>query len=569
MQLGLETNLDELGHAIENWKTADPRLFSVCLCKLAQNGAGYPPDQLSRLLRALEHKMPLISVDMCRELVKSFNVPTSWIQLPSPILEDVIRLLIGLSIQFSELTGEVCDICAQVVLLQTNPNIQQITSYLDTSAAFVSALLTAAPHSEALLVQQLCNKFPGWRKQMRDILLALFGILHIISDSQSASYFSASSKCALVRIVCKLIVDFNLSLDESFPQKENKSIELCLPGDVEDAEKRRKFMHEILETQTGDDGKILRKLELTTWLMMVYIKPICFSPASKLDWPLLCSIFKCMRDFFSQYVLPVKFSFPSLALLCLYTASLRRGLMINWTESLWTTIKDEQQDCETRISALAYLTCFLAHTRACILDLVVEILHDMAAWCIDYVYRCRNVLLVNCEQSFVTANQVYYAVCDSLLYILVQLHATLLDSPHYRSSCNRLPLAQIRLSPLHPWQHLPDSLRWGFSRVASAYRLSCVPIGLDLVNWNNDDREFSLQTLEAIQPSRFFCLPLLETSSSILCPIAKALFRTPVIGKAFVESEVHLSGVQLGHLQKSVPHVGIDVSKLSRIINDE
>ncbi|KAF8563374.1 hypothetical protein P879_11602, partial [Paragonimus westermani] len=550
MEIGLETGFDQLISAVETWGTGDYVGFTVCLHKLAQPKE-YPSKHMSSLLRVLCSNLQWLTEDMANELLTSVDTPANWFSCDIPVRSGVIQLLSQIAVQFNGCAPKVCEVCAQLLLGKDITTPSLFRSSFELSSEFVHRLVSAVPQYEPVLTDQLLNKFPGWRKSCSELLLAICNILHLLCSPSYSNCLSLASKGMIFTAFCELLVELELNPDDDTPTADVDDLAALLPDlkhGLMSWSELQEFTGQILSHPSSTvDNSNKRKLELCTCLLTAHLRTVCVDRSNsvcdkgecQLDWTVLCAIFKRMRESFAQYVLPINTPFHYFPLVCFYTASLRGGLMVSWTEFLWDVVKSEHQDSGSRITAISYLVELLARARMCVLDLVMELLHDMTAWCVDYVYRHRGMLMTNHSKLLLTENRVYYAVCDAIVYVLVQLHGPLLDSRYYFQSCDHLPLAQIKLSVLSPWTNMPDQLRRAFEHICMTYNLPCATVGFppllaDQVDGDIDRLDVSL--LERIQPSRLFSLPLQNDVCRLLRPLIQPLFRDRVVGKRFTSA---------------------------------
>ncbi|TGZ63315.1 hypothetical protein CRM22_006982 [Opisthorchis felineus] len=583
MQLDLNSSLDEIILAIQNWNSNAFLGFAPCLHKLSCP-QDHPADKLCFLLEVLCTQVKLLPPTMISELLQTVSDPAVWIYCDPSLSSAMINFLTELAVNFTALLSDVCDICVQLILMKpivANPKRCRIQAPICSMVAlsFTASLLSIVPQSEATLTDRIISKFPGWRKPLSELILTSSNVLCLIASQSTSRWLSIPNICSLLGTIFKLIVDLELSPDHpshTVPEQPSLSCEaenLCMSA-------LQNRVYEIVEQVTAKEGTSVSKLEILTWIVMTQLRTVCTRAApnsldtNNLDWSVLCSVFKRMRSLFAQFVLPVNIRIEAFPLLCLYTASLRGGLMINWTEFLWNTIKDDQQDCGTRVTAVAYLVSLLSRIRTCPSDLVIELLHDMTRWCVDYVYRHRGLIVVTNEaELLVTEHRLYYAVCHAIFYIIVQLHGTLLDNEYYRASCETLPLAQIMLSPLSPLENTPTDLRWAFERIISTYHLSCASMSVSPVfsivdRACGDVLPTTLDTclLADVRPSQLFSLPF-QSKLCLIKPFVQHLFRDFVLGKRFSAATDASSKTNTGGKlkRKRQPYQGVDVRKLARI----
>ncbi|VDP19356.1 unnamed protein product [Echinostoma caproni] len=562
---------------IRAWTANEFPGFVSCVNKLTQLNEPNARESVD-LIRTLRERLHLLPDHLIRQLFEPMNDLGSWINCEKTVAKEVTQLLVSIAVHFNSISQDVIDAFVLFLFNKTDPMSDRPDHDEMLVVQFFQQLMKIAPQSERFVTERILNKFPGWRKPLIDILWPMLNSLYLFCSPSTSSFFSIASKSALFSQLCKLLIDLEFNLQDHPGELLSfvTSIEPLI--DYDNFQSMRATICEFLTSETvsstidRNNTNDWVKLDLLTWLLSSHLPVLCAAtdPKQKLDWPLLCAVFKQMRGLFAQHVLPVSSSsLNAFPLICSFTTTLRGGLMVSFAEFLWTSVKDEHKDIGSRTHALSFLTFLMARTNACFLDLVVELLHEMTGWCVDYVYKNRNRFSHTKVSDLVRTNSVYYAVCDSLFYTLVQLHASLFDSTYYRSSCDRLPLAQIILSPLDPLSHMKSNLRMAISMLVSAYNFGwgMIAVGLE----QNSGTHLTVEHLQQLEPSNFFTLPFTPFPFRFSQPILSRLVRPYSLGKPIQAVTDSSSESELpARKRRKVPNgatQGLDVTKLSRIIN--
>ncbi|CAH8861357.1 unnamed protein product [Trichobilharzia szidati] len=513
------------------------------------------------------HELPLNSV---KKLLFSSIDPVDWMILNNPtVSENMINLYVISISYFPNLTYEICEYCINQVFyfkdsIEQLDTINHLNNLNSIAIDFFTALCQNISHSTPILVDLLIKRFPNWRKPVKELLWATFSILSLLSCQKASKLLSNTDKCNVLSMIFTAIIELELNPDGVTHENllplfdETTPIYAILQKfDKTDLEAHLNNLFNIIQGSIVDDKNWL-KIELLSWLLISYISSICTkgnddstssssSSTPQFDWDLLCSIFRRARDLFSEYILPVNVPLLAYPMVCFYMCSLRGGLVISFIDFLWNTIKDEHRDQGSRLMALSYLCFILVNGKFCFIDLVIEIMHNMTTWCIDYTYRHRRQLTVH-STVLLSENKLYYAVCDVLIYIFVQLHSELLRKEHFES-CNRLPMAQISISPFKPLLHTPRRLRQTFFQIISVYHMSWSTIGLtQSINADDDDvlkennaallNWMTVDSIRSLLPSNI----LRMLSSRNCCPLSLSsitinrLFRDIRLGERLISN---------------------------------
>lgn len=509
-----------------------------------------PGPDYDKLLLSITDQSHKLSFDLAKQIIISLSSPCMWINWNRPIISAAINLISTLLSLFDELSSDICNLFVHFIYYKDKLDYYDKEVLRSVNTMFTelySTLSRAHPQITTLLVQLLIVKLPNWRKTTFELLYAFHNVIALISSPETSLCLTLNNKCELVSAVCEALIDLELNPDGY--EVDNISLTF-LKTSVAKITPTSEFImiresgYELLSTIPQDNNCSWMKIELISWLILSNLSLILSASTHstnneiKLNWDLLCAIFRQIRNFFSQYVLPVEAHLTAFPQICFYLCSLRGGLAINFVEFLWNAVKDEHRDNGSRIISLSYLVSVVTQGSYYLLDLVIELLHDMASWCVDYTYRRRASVLAEHTSLLISQNKVYYAVYDALIYVFVQLHASLLDSKFYCESCERLPIAQINISPFKPLLYLPDDLRCSFLNIISQYNLSWSNISLaqsvikEHVQTNeNNNFVLDLHSIKNLKPSNLFSLPLLCNLSLTSENFIKPLLRVTKLGQ--------------------------------------
>lgn len=559
---------ENLTTTIRNWTSGEFPGFVSCV-----NVLSYLKDSdgkvLVELIHALRDRVRLLPEHLVRQLFEPLKNPSYWRGCDINLTEQMVQLLVSIAVNFNDLSQDVVDLLVVMMLTEPAPSV---TDDKTVSVRFFIHFMEVAPQSESLIVGRFLDKFPGWRRPLKDLLWPTMKGLFLFCSPETAKFLSASSRSAFVTKLCRLLIDLEFSLDDTEAETVRHIVDL--PVDNQDFKSIHcstcRYIEEKLSAD-ADNGWI--KLDLLTWVLLSHLRFLYVQAGSakrELDWTLLCTAFKQMRELFSQHCLPSSTCLTAFPLVFLFTTTLRGGLMVSLTEFLWTTVRDEHKVTESRINALSFLTLLMARFSACFLDLVIELLHEMAGWCVDYVYRNRSRLSRTKFHDLPQTHKVYYAVCDSLFYIITQLHASIFESPHYRSNCDRLPLAQIMLSPLDPLSHMKRTLRDSISALVSAYKLGWGMMTVGMTPY--PEASLTIHQLEELEPSSSFSLPFSTPRLPMSESFLPRLLRRCCLGKpvkSMMESPSRIeSSTRKRQRPDDMDFLVIDSSKLTRIIRE-
>ncbi|KAH8857571.1 RNA polymerase I-specific transcription initiation factor RRN3 [Schistosoma japonicum] len=509
-------------------------------------------DEFSDFLQALTNNLHQFTANNVKKLLLDNSNTRNWMTSNNPIISmNMINLYVTCITYFPNFVNEICELYVnQVFYLKDfieQLNGANYSNLNNIAVEFFATLCHNVPQTVSIIVDLLIKRFPNWRKPVKELIWATYSISFFLSNSKSSKLLTPTHKCAIISVILTAIIDLELNPDgiqceNLLASFENTTVNMVF----------QKFDKSVLEEKLGalfdtiqdfvTNDKNWLKLELICWLFVSYISSICTietndSSSRELNWDLLCSVFRCARDLFSEHILPVNICLIAYPMICFYMCSLRGGLAVNFADFLWTVVKNNHRDQVSRLMALSYLCFLLVHGKFCFVDLIIEILHDIATWCVDYTYRNRNLLTSTHSNALLSENKIYYATCNVLVYIFVQLHSELL-SPKYFESCNRLPMAQISISPFKPLLYMPMELRQTFFRIISAYHLSWSIIGLtqsinDRDTFKNDT-PLTVKTIESLTPSNIIHIPKNTCSLSLSSLAITCLFRQVNLGKRLI-----------------------------------
>ncbi|CAH8603797.1 unnamed protein product [Schistosoma bovis] len=421
-----------------------------------------------------------------------------------------------------------------------------------------------------LLIDLLIKHFPNWRKSIKELLWSTYHLIYLLCHQQLRKLLTNIHKCNLLSILFHIIIDIELNPNGIQHENALKLFEKTMIYSLFE-----KFDPTILKTNLGVlfhtieqkdgmiDDKNWFKLELISWLLITHFNSICIEINDKslieLNWNLLCTIFRHVRDLFSEHILPVNIYMVGYPIICFYICSLRGGIVINFIDFLWNIVKDHQRDQDSRLMALSYLCFILVNGKFCFIELIIEIMHDISTWCIDYTYRNRTILTYCNSIYLLSEHKVYYAICNVLIYIFVQLHSELLKDEYFQN-CNRLPIAQICISPLKPLIHIPIELRQIFFHIISTYQLSWSMISLTQSiheqDYFNNDISLTIEMIQSIRPNKIIHIPKNKCLLSLSLSMINCLFRSINLGKCLMNQQMDHSEDH----SKSSPSLSISLS---------
>ncbi|CAH8536556.1 unnamed protein product [Schistosoma turkestanicum] len=533
-------------------------------------------------LQIITNNLHELTANNLKKLLFDNVNPFHWMILNnSTINMYIINLYVTSITYFPNFLHELCEFyVTQVFYLkhsieQQQPlNTEHFNNFTHIALEFFNCLCQNLPQSITILVELLIKRFPNWRKSMKELIWSTYNLLFLLSNSKAVKLFTDNQICDLLSVILMCIIDLELNPDGVQCENvlglfENTSLYTIF----------EKFDKTLFETNVSvlfnaiiiqqsnnnhsNHDKNWLKLELICWLLISYISSICKEEEKeetngKFNWNLLCAIFRRIRDLFTEHIIPVNVHLVGYPMICFYMCSLRGGLVINFIDYLWNTIiKDQHRDEESRLMALSYLCFFVIHGKFCFIDLIIELMHDMCTWCIDYTYRNRRLFTNSSHSSSSSSssslvsllssaeNKLYYAICNVLIYLFVQLHSELLNDQYYQQ-CHRLPIAQICLSPFKPFMNMPVELRQIFFQIISTYHLSwSLMIGLtQSINQpapsiGDNQKSISVEMIQsfAIIPSKFISVPKNKCNLSLSLSIFNHLFRSIQLGERFIDHQ--------------------------------
>lgn len=583
-------------------KSTDHHLICNSLIDKLNNHDGERGDteQLCSLIDAFQATLNSLDGEWISQLIDCLSSDSvNWFDCGKGVTDRIVSLLTTLVSQFPEWTSSVCRILWELLL----PHPGSVDEKLHDINMRVVKLTTKLLLSLSQVAEQIpqifsgcmAKKFPTWRGSTQELFTVVSNVLCLLSTPSVIECLSHEIRCSVLRRIFYLITDVELYADHATipPLTNNDAAELSfdLPTGADQSLKAvQENSMKVFTTIVGNANSYYTRLDLVTWLVSSHLRFVCASTETteeKLDWPFLRAVFKSMRDVFSERVLPLNTTMDALPLLMFQLCSLRGGLMINFAEFLWRSVKEESRDLGSRITALAYLTYLMVRLNGCFIELTIELLNDMTAWCVDFVYRHRGLVLGTQTKFSIPETRLYYAVCDAIVYSIVQLHAVLLDSKHFYESCELLPLAQIALSPLKPWSNMPRDLFSVFNHLGVVYGLNCFALLPQLGHKDGDSDPLTIGTnvldvecLSNLETSNCFSLPLQNNCLPATLSCTSHLFRPACVGKRFCDVDPNVFDKSSpskrkrkldDHASENNDHKrirGVDVSKFSVIVTD-
>lgn len=568
------SNMEDIIQLIKQ-SNHDIKSFKVIYDKLTNS---ISINELNNFLEILINHLHELQINTIKRLlIDNINL-SHWINYNDSIIyKNIIHLYITCLTYYPNLIYSICDLYINQIFYLKNLieqfNHQYFNQFIDFSLEFFISIYQLLPLQSMnidLLIDLLIKHFPNWRKSIKELLWSTYHLIHLLCHQQLKKLLTNIHKCNLLSILFHIIIDIELNPNGIQHENVLKLFEKTTIYSLFE-----KFDQTILKTNLGVlfhtieqidgmiDDKNWFKLELISWLLITHLNSICMEINDKssieLNWNLLCTIFRHVRDLFSEHILPVNIYMVGYPIICFYICSLRGGIVINFIDFLWNIVKDHQRDQDSRLMALSYLCFILVNGKFCFIELIIEIMHDISTWCIDYTYRNRTILTHCNSIHLLSEHKVYYAICNVLIYIFVQLHSELLKDEYFQC-CNRLPIAQICISPLKPLIHIPIELRQIFFYIISTYQLSWSMISLTQSiheqDYFNNDISLTIEMIQSIRPNKIIHIPKNKCLLSLSLSMINCLFRSINLGKCLMNQQMDHSEDH----SKSSPSLSISLS---------
>ncbi|KAL5971465.1 RNA polymerase I-specific transcription initiation factor RRN3 [Taenia solium] len=397
----------------------------------------------------------------------SFNLNTS---------NTCLLFLVNMATRFDNfaqrLLSHFCNIiCSPLSYQPSNSDVDIVELIFSGLREFFASM----PQFEGFFIDCLCRKIPGWGIPAPQLFLALASVLRLCYDPPCL--FSDASTQQLLCVCFNLLSDIEINTESiALFSSETELLfsKLNDPFNPDEIEKNEKIIYESLTDEVPSSAPVF-------WLLAVGLLKIfpkrkestLDKDAKKREWSRMCAVFRSLRTRFLHFVLPIQSDFVVYPLLLIFMSSLRPGLVVNLVEKLWAFVVDTRQPDEVRTRCMRHLADYLARSRHCTMEVVIEQMHDLAAWCVEYTYFRRGRLSSHLE-VMLREHTLFYTVFESIIYILTYRQAELIGTPNGRHSCADLPLVQLINCPFKPLAALESSLRSHFQTLSFAYKLSWI-----------------------------------------------------------------------------------------------
>ncbi|VDM33850.1 unnamed protein product [Hydatigera taeniaeformis] len=470
----MKDNPDDFSRAISEYIRGETRKIDFLVNRLTMSEGSLTNVELfidDCLRHSHEFPEKLASV-LCNILLQSkpwysFNLSTST---------KCLLLLVNMATRFDKLAQHLLSHFCDIICFPSSyrppddgvDNVELILSGL-------RELLPLVPQFEEFFVDCLCQKFPGWGGSAPQLFSALVNALRLCCDPPCLL-----SNTSVQRLLCfcfSLLCDIEINTESIAlfsSQTESLFSKLKDPFNTDEFEENKKIILSSLTDSFPSSVPVF-------WLLVVSLlkmfpkrrEPAMDKTAKKEEWSHMCAVFRDLRTRFFQSILPIHSDFVAYPLLLIFMSGLRPGLIVNLVEKFWAFVIDTKQPDEVRVRCMRHLADYLARSRHCIVGVVVEQLHDLAAWCVEYTYFRRGRLSSHFE-VMLRAHRLFYTVFESIIYILTFRQAELIGVSNQRHSCSDLPLGQLINCPLKPLAALEPSLRSHFQTLSFVYKLSWI-----------------------------------------------------------------------------------------------
>ncbi|VDD78128.1 unnamed protein product [Mesocestoides corti] len=410
--------------------------------------------------------------NLAYSLFDLFLISKPWHSFVSDIAENCLLLLVNIATQYEQLAQQLLsNFCAT---LFSSSLYSSSSADADTSEIVFKALrefLNSLPHFESQFIGCLERTLPSWGRPTPQLFTALANALRLCYETPQL--LSPSSIQQLLCFCFTLLIDIEVNIEPTITSSAECPLsKLSLPFDVDHFTKNKQLIFETLSDKSPPATPLF-------WLSVMSLSLIfpggnselVDQSAKKRRWAFMCAVFRDMRTRFFHRVLPVQSAFAAYPLLLIYMCSLRPGLVVNFLESLWKFVKDTRQPNEVRVRCLNYLADYLARSNHVSNEIIVEQLHDMAAWCVEYTYFRRNRLSSQFKKMF-AEHTLFYIIFESIVFVLTYRQIEIIGTPKYRHSCTFLPLGQLINCPFKPLDRLTSGLRSHFLAVSFAYKMN-------------------------------------------------------------------------------------------------
>lgn len=461
---------DDLSQAISEYIHGETRKMDFFINRLAMSDeSSADVDTFMDDCLRLSHRFPENLADiLCEVLLQS----KPWYSFNPGTSNTCLLFLVNMATRFDNLAKRLlphlCDIiCSPLSYQPSNSDVDNV----ELSFGGLHEFFASMPQFEGFFIDCLCEKIPGWARPAPQLFLSLANVLRLCYDSPRL--FSDASTEQLLCACFNLLSDIETNTEPIalfYSQTELLFSKLNDPFNPDELEKNKKIICEFLTDEFPSSAPVF-------WLLAVSLLKMFPKKrdkvAKKHEWALMCAVFKSLRTRFFHFVLPIQSDFVVYPLLLIFMSGLRPGLVVNLVEKSWAFVVDTRKPDEVRIRCMRHLADYLARSCHCTTEIVVEQLHDLAAWCVEYTYFRRGRLSSHLKVMF-REHRLFYTVFESIIYILTYRQAELIGTPNGRHSCADLPLVQLINCPFKPLTALDSSLRSHFQTLSFAYKLSWI-----------------------------------------------------------------------------------------------
>ncbi|VDM02094.1 unnamed protein product [Schistocephalus solidus] len=478
---------------------------------------------LSECLRLIEE----LPSNLMLVIANLFLTEKQWFTLEPRLIDQCICLLTCISLHNSSVLNQLlvsaCNLLFSVDIHLSDEDKHRFPSQcFDLAAKCLHELVLAIPQAEDQVLEVLKMYLPSWRRPAKEVFVPCCNLFALSHWALQHPFLSNTSVSNLMNLVFMQLIDLEAHIDMTDYSNQNSIFTAA--DDFLETSSFEKNVLQMLKVLGASDSNEHSKVEILVWLSIMYMHlmfdalPKFPTPVkmNKREWSQLCSVFRCMRTRFFQYVLPVQNYFTAFPLILAFVCSLRPAVVVSYAESLWNFVKDNRQPTESRVRCVAYLSDTLARSNYDSNEVLLELLHDMSSWCVEYTYFQRGRVFGQSSQMS-AEHTLFYTVFEAVVYLLTYRQADLLGSRSSRESCVLLPLGQLINSPFRPLNHIRTELRALFCATASAHKLNWtifVPHDapeLLLSGLRDDNADVASSNLE------FFAIP------SFVCPLRRSL----------------------------------------------
>ncbi|EUB62950.1 hypothetical protein ECG_04866 [Echinococcus granulosus] len=370
------------------------------------------------------------------------------------------------------LLSHLCNVICSPLSYLSSDNSADI---VELSIIALREFFASMPQFEGLFIDCLCRKISGWGRPAPQLFTALANVLKLCYGS--SRLFSDTSIQQLLCVCFNLLSDIETNTEPiALFSSDIESLfsKLSDPFNPDELEENKRVISNSLTDKFPSLAPVFWLLAVS--LLKIFPKkkePALDKAAKKQEWVQMCAVFQSLRTRFLQFVLPIQADFVAYPLLLIFMSGLRAGLVVNLVEKLWKFVNDTRQPVEVRTRCMRHLADYLALSRHCTTEVVIEQLHDLAAWCVEYTYFRRGRLSSHLK-VMLQEHTLFYTVFESIVYILTYRQAELIGTPSGRHACADLPLVQLINSPFKPLNALEPSLRSHFQALSFAYKMSWI-----------------------------------------------------------------------------------------------